>query len=412
VDERYVVISSDCHAGASMDAYADYLDPEFRADFEQWRRTFQNPFADLVDTESRDYRRNFDNAIRQADLEGDGIVGEVIFPNTVPPFFSGALLFNGPDVTSKRELEQRWAGLHAHNRWLADFCAELPGRRAGVAQVLLEDVDRALDEIRWIREQPGLFGGVLVPNPNADSKSVAPLHAPDYEPLWALLEELGLPMSIHGGPGGPDLGAYPSTPMMMFLEFGWYAQRPLVRLVFSGALERHPNLTVILTETGNRWVPATLDELDGYYDRVMNGRPESVEAHFGAFVREHLSLRPSEYWARQCYLGASFMSRNDRDALPRTGVERVMWGADYPHTEGTHPYTAEAMRYVFAGVPHDEVQLLLGKNAARAYGFDWDALATVAADVGPRVSDVDEPLSEVEVPDAALTMALREGAPA
>jgi len=411
VDDRYVVISSDCHAGAPMDTYREYLDPSFRQEYDEWKATFENPFADLGDTESRDYRRNFDHTIRQADLEHDGIVGEVIFPNTIPPFFAGHLLFNGPDVTSKRELDQRWAGLHAHNRWLADFCAELPGRRAGVAQILLDDVDRAVSEIRWIREQPGLFGGVLVPNPNADSK-VAPLHAPDYEPIWAALEDLGLPLSIHGGPGGPNLGAYPSTPMMMFLEFGWYAQRPLVRLIFSGALERHPNLKVVLTETGNRWVPHTLDELDGYYDRVMNGQAGSVEAMFGAFVRDNLTLRPSEYWARQCYLGASFMSRNDRDALPRTGVDRVMWGADYPHSEGTHPHTAEALRYVFAGVPHHETELVLGGNAAKVYGFDWSALERIADEVGPRVSDVDVPLALDEVPDAALTMALREGAPA
>src|SRR3954465_1315242 len=189
VDDRYVVISSDCHAGASMETYVEYLDPAFRDEFSDWRTKFKNPFADLTDTTSRDYMRNFDTAIRQEDLEGDGIVGEVIYPNTVPPFFSGGLLFNGPDVTSARELEQRWAGLRAHNRWLADFCAELPGRRAGVAQILLDDVDEAVREIRWIREQPGLFGGVLVPNPNADSK-VAPLHATDYEPLWALMEEL------------------------------------------------------------------------------------------------------------------------------------------------------------------------------------------------------------------------------
>ena len=88
-----------------------------------------------------------------------------------------------------------------------------------------------------------------------------------------------------------------------------------------------------------------------------------------------------------------------------------MWGADYPHTEGTHPHTAEALRYVFAGVPHEEAQLLLGGNAARAYGFDFDALAKVAAKVGPRIADVDQPLSMDDVPEAAMTMALREGAP-
>ena len=58
MDERYVVISADGHAGASMETYGDFLDPEFRDDFARFRATFQDPFEDLVDTESRDYRRS------------------------------------------------------------------------------------------------------------------------------------------------------------------------------------------------------------------------------------------------------------------------------------------------------------------------------------------------------------------
>ena len=50
------------------------------------------------------------------------------------------------------DFPQRWAGLQAHNRWLADFCDDAPGRRAGVAQILLNDVDAAVAEVRWARE--------------------------------------------------------------------------------------------------------------------------------------------------------------------------------------------------------------------------------------------------------------------
>ena len=300
--DRYVVISADCHAGATMEMYRQYLDAGFVDEYDDWRKGFQNPFADLVDTTSRDYLRNFDNAVRQEDLEGDGVVAEVIFPNTIPPFFAGMMLFNGPDPTSRRELEQRWAGLHAHNRWLADFCAELPGRRAGVAQVLLDNVERAVEEVRWIREQPGLFGGVLVPNPNADSR-VAPLHAPDYEVLWAAIEESGLPMNVHGGPGGPNLGAYPATPMMMFLEFGWYAQRPLVRLIFSGVLERHPRLKLVFTETGNRWVPGALE---GAGHLLRHGCDRTIRFG-GGHVRCLCPGEPQD--AAERLLGAPVLSR-------------------------------------------------------------------------------------------------------
>src|SRR5438093_1300822 len=87
--DHYVVISADCHGGGSMDAYRDYLDPSFREDYDAWRSSFVYPF-NLVNgsPDAEDYNRNYDSSRRQAELEGDGIVGEVIFPNTIPPFFS------------------------------------------------------------------------------------------------------------------------------------------------------------------------------------------------------------------------------------------------------------------------------------------------------------------------------------
>ena len=97
---------------------------------------------------------------RIAELEADGVVAEVLFPNTIPPFFpSGNLVAPQP---SAEEYEQRWAGLKAHNRWMVDFCQEAPGRRAGIAQIMLNDVDDAVGEIRWAKDA-GLTGGILLP---------------------------------------------------------------------------------------------------------------------------------------------------------------------------------------------------------------------------------------------------------
>ena len=124
--ERYTVISSDCHAGAGLLAYKPYLERRFHEQFDDWAATFENPFTDLVTT---DAVRNWDSDRRLVELEEEGIVGEVVFPNTVPPFFpSRSLIATAP---SADEFELRWAGLRAHNRWLADFCAAAPGRRAG-----------------------------------------------------------------------------------------------------------------------------------------------------------------------------------------------------------------------------------------------------------------------------------------
>ena len=93
-DERFVVISADCHAGGSMDTYGEYLDPAYRDDFLAWREAYRDPFHDL---QSPGRTRNWDSDQRIAELETDGQVAEVVFPNTVPPFFpTGALVARPP----------------------------------------------------------------------------------------------------------------------------------------------------------------------------------------------------------------------------------------------------------------------------------------------------------------------------
>ena len=88
---RYILISSDTHAGANHKTYREYLDPRFQEDFDAWREKYKNPWKDLRDTDLR--IRNWDNERRDADQHADGVVGEVVFPNTVPPFYPGFVLF-------------------------------------------------------------------------------------------------------------------------------------------------------------------------------------------------------------------------------------------------------------------------------------------------------------------------------
>ena len=76
-----------------------------------------------------------------------------------------------------------------------------------------------------------------------------------------------------------------------------------------------------------------------------------------------------------------------------------MWGSDYPHDEGTHPFTKEHLRQVFSDVPPEELQQILAGNAAELYNFDLDALAPEAERVGPTVGEIAEPLTEL--PDNA-----------
>src|SRR4051812_24629458 len=81
---NYVVISADCHGGGDIRGYRPYLEARYHDDFDAWEATFENPFDDVA---GEDGSRNWDSARRLQELEADGIVAEVVFPNTVPPFF-------------------------------------------------------------------------------------------------------------------------------------------------------------------------------------------------------------------------------------------------------------------------------------------------------------------------------------
>ena len=382
--DRYLIVSADCHAGGSMDQYRDYLDSSYRDEFDEWRGAYKNPFGDL----QREGRtRNWDHGLRLSELEADGIVGEVVFPNTVPPFFPSASLVARPP--SARDFERRLAGVRAHNRWLADWCAQAPERRAGVAQIFLNDVDEAVKDVRFAKES-GLRGGVLMPG-RPDDSDLAPLADPVYEPLWAACEELRVPLNHHSGSGSPKYGRYACSDVLWLVETAWYSHRALWHLILAGVFERHPNLRFVVTEQGASWVPSTLAMLDGYHAQMASGRVGEIQYSDD----QRLRLKPSEYFARNCWVAASFPSPREAESRHQIGLDKFMWGSDYPHDEGTHPYTTESLRRSFAGTDPVELQQLLAGNAAAVYDFDLDALAPIAARVGPRVDDVARPLDSV-----------------
>jgi predicted TIM-barrel fold metal-dependent hydrolase len=392
--DRYLVISADCHAGARIRDYRPFLEARYHDDFDAWAAAFRNPYRDL---EGKEADRNWDSAKRARELEDEGIVAEVVYPNTIPPFFPVSGLFTVTPPAS--ELERRLAGLRAHNRWLAAFCAELPGRRAGVGHMLLNDVDEAVRDVHWIADH-GLTGGVLLPGTPPGS-AIAPLHAPVYDPVWRACEERGVVVNAHGGNGSPDYGPHPASTMLWLMETNWFSHRPLWTLVLAGVFDRFPDLRLVVAEQGAGWIPAALEAMDRVHADAERGGVG--ELRFGGDHR--LSRRPSECWSTNVAVAASFLHRDECARRHDIGVDRIMWGSDYPHLEGTSPFSKEAIRMTFAGVDPAEVRPMLGENAARVYGFDVDALRPLADRYGPTTDEVRAGLDHV--PPGATSLAFR-----
>src|SRR5882724_5310480 len=295
-NDHYTIISADCHAGASHATYRSYLESKYVDDFDAWRAKYKNPFRDLQDGGRV---RNWDNERRRGDLHTDGQVGEVVFPNTVPPFFPSFVLLARPP--KPEEFEHRLAGVRAHNRWLADWCAEYPDERAGIGQIFMNDVDEAIKDLHFIKEH-GLRGGVLIPTLAPDVKYVAPLYDAVHDPIWRTCEELEIPVNAHGGSGVPDYGKYTVANLLYIIDAAFYSQRPMPQLMLSGVFERFPRIKFVMTELGCSWVPPLLKHMDRVIKQInKTGRTGEL-----AYSDEHkLPRLASEYFAQSCHIGVS-----------------------------------------------------------------------------------------------------------
>ncbi|WP_101758618.1 amidohydrolase family protein [Oceanicoccus sp. KOV_DT_Chl] len=401
--DRYIVVSSDCHAGLPADGYRQYLDPGLRETFDQvlpiqiemiknaeksfliqeineeWRKDIQQELTGAWD---------YDQRIKM--LDNDGIAAEIIFPDGIteqntPPFGAGLGL-----PTENIVPELQWAGARAHNRWLAELVANNPARHLGVAAVpLLWDIDEAIKEVKWCADN-GLRS-VLIPHM---TNQFSCYHHTRYHPFWQACEALNIVVNFHSGatpqknyfgekyPEDLDKEHHPGAMGVFVSEVMWWTYRPISFMLWGGVFEKFPKLKVAITEAGTAWmIPPMLRMLDHNYHDVM------FSAKLGDFT-SHLSMSPSDYFRRNVGIGASCMPRPDAEVRHDIGLDQIMWGSDYPHPEGTWPKTKSQLYDTFVDLPETEVAAMLGENAVRFYGLDRDALAAIAANIGPTKSEL------------------------
>jgi predicted TIM-barrel fold metal-dependent hydrolase len=386
---KYLVISSDGHAGPPAEVYRDYLDPQWREAFDEHQeavsagRQVNEAFVEEWDTETGDHdlKAAYDPTTRDTILDTEGVAAEVLFPDAdvlgtgkaaSSPFGSG--LGSGADA----DPEAVKAGARAHNRWLAEFCATNPHRRIGVAVVpVTAGVDDAVASVHAAAEA-GLRG-VMVPTRWFD----APAYIDQgYEPFWAACAETGLVLHTHSGAGPADYPLGPGFISIYAAEAWWWAARPFWVFVLSGVFERHPDLKYSIAENGAWWVPDIVQRMDEKWEGAHNTRK------FGDAFKLDLSRKPSEYVDDSCFFAASTPGVEEIERRHAIGIGNLLWGNDLPHPEGTYPHTRKWIADRFRAVPEDECRQILGTNAAALYRVDVDALSELVERIGPTTADV------------------------
>jgi predicted TIM-barrel fold metal-dependent hydrolase len=256
-----------------------------------------------------------------------------------------------------------------------------------------------VEEVRWAKEN-GLRGGVF-------QSGNAPVGLPGYntayyDRLWSVLEELGLPFTMHaafpaehlnnvftaqrGGPALLKLSSYDT------LRKGG----PLTHLVFGGTFERYPGLKVVIAETGGAdWLIDVMKVMDQVHEaddlRDAQIKPfEPIWESIKPACRE-LPRRPSDYVRTNVFAQLHAHSR-DWSRIDDIRPENLVWGSDFPHAESTWPnsmaYLDEHMRRY--DVSADTVETILSRNPASIYGFDLAKLQKVADRIGPQFSALEK----------------------
>ncbi|HEX2737506.1 MAG TPA: amidohydrolase family protein [Acidimicrobiia bacterium] len=284
----------------------------------------------------------FDPVIRLGDMDTEGIDVAVLYPSVGLNFWA----VKDPDAAV--------ALARAYNDWLSSYCAADPRRLFGAAMLPVQDVDAAVAELRRARTELGFPAAFVRPNPCNGRLLADPAH----EPLWEAAEELDVTIGIHEGSSNTirTLGAD-----RMFNPFVHHAAShafeemlACAQLIAFGVLERHPALRIVFLESGGGWVPYWTYRLD-----------EQVHG-FGGFCPA-MKLKPSEYFARQCWISFEIDEPTLPALIPFIGEDRVVWGSDYPHHDATFPGAVDELREVIASLPPSVRAKVLGGNAAACY---------------------------------------------
>jgi len=281
-----------------------------------------------------------------ADMRLDGVSGEVLYPS------QGLFYFRVADTGLMSAI------FRAYNDWLAEFCKADPARLKGIAMVNLDDVHEGIRELERAARL-GLAGAMITEYPLEHRR----YDQPDYEPFWVAAQDLGMPLSLHTatrrqgkirGAGEKTLRDASSRSTKAF-----YPALSLCDMIFSGVFERYPRLTVAIVEFELSWAPHILASMDYTY-RERTGE---------AIYRFKNGMKPSDFFHHNVVLSfqEDAIGIRLRDVI---GVDNMMWGSDYPHSESTFPQSRKILAEILAGVPEDEQAKIVGGNTARVYGFE------------------------------------------
>ncbi len=293
----------------------------------------------------------YDAKARLADMDLDGVDAQATFPTLPGPA--------GGRFALLADKEYALTLIRAYNDWLVEeWSAADPARILGLAVLPLWDLALAAKEIYRVHER-GLKG-ITLPSAPHTFEGVPGFPDAAWDGVWRALEDTKMPALIHIVSGNSDysfLQPGAGAPAAVFVHLAPSSNMTILStLLFSDVLVRFPKLKFISAESGIGWVPYFLERADytfrkhRYWTGVTGGTP------------------PSELFRQSIHVNY-ISDQSGIEQRHRIGVDNIMLGIDYPHTDTTWPNTQKVIAAQMAGIPDDERMKICAGNAVRVFGL-------------------------------------------
>jgi uncharacterized protein len=297
-------------------------------------------------------------------MDSHGVYAQVLYPNIAG--FGGGRFLALPDPQLRLDC------VRAYNDWLTEWSQADPKRFIPIGALPFWDVDACVAEVRRIREM-GHRGVIFSSHPDRYGQPF--LADPHWDRLWAVAQELEMPINFHIGSGGIDDSfgnVYPGNGhrvnwVIASAELFMSNATAIADVICGGITHRFPDLKFVSVESGVGWVPFFLETLDWQWS--------SAGMHK---LYEPGRLLPSEYFRRQFYASFWFEKKETVEAaIASLGDHNILYETDYPHSTcqapGPASFGVSASDYIdreLSGLPEETLRKVLHGNAAKLYRLD------------------------------------------
>ena len=291
---------------------------------------------------------------RIADMDIDGVWGQLCFPNYAR--FAGHRFYLDID-----DPELALVCIKAYNDYLLEeWCGYAPDRLFGAAILPLNNIDEAGKEFERVA---ALGAKAIAFSENPTVLGLPSVHTTHWDPLLAIAQETGIPLCTHIGSSSKLVTTSPDAPTTVLTTLlGLNSMMAAADWMLGSALDRFPNVKIVLSEGGAGWIPYITERADkGWCDGRLDADPALGRLH------DKASRPPSQVLAEQiyvCIVDEHFVA-SILDHLP---IDNLLFESDYPHGDGLWPNNRAYLEKLVADVPDHIAMKIANSNFRRVFG--------------------------------------------